>query len=201
MEIYNEVLQMSISDVINHPLLAYDESIDEYIREPQVFNDIDTDEIYSLFFALATRHINIEEKEENQLKYLFQSIERQLIKISRVIEPDIDQFISALEYADLTIINFLLYFIFSTNNVILMEDFINAILECNFDEDRNFNILYIFKNFYIENELNESLFIILVSSENWKIVLDLIESSVNENEKLLDIINGFGDAELLEYFN
>ena len=77
MEVYEQVCEMSNMDIISHPLLAYDESVDDYIREklenPESDNII-TDEIYSLFLSLATKHLEIEGNEEDNLKYLFKSI-------------------------------------------------------------------------------------------------------------------------------
>lgn len=205
MEIYDEVLQMCNSNVINHPLLAYDEPIDDYIRERSTnyisSDGIETDEIYSLFLALATRHIKIEENEGEPLKYLFQSIGQQLRKISDVIEPDVDQFISSLGYVDLNIIPFLLDMILLTGNPIMIDEFITAILELDFDDDRNYDILDVFRKFYAENEFDENLFISLITNDNWRIVVDLIESSLNEYENFQKLIEEYGDEEVYDYFN
>lgn len=205
MEIFNEVLQMSNTEVINHPLLSYDESIEDYIREKLTnyvsSENIKTDEIFSLFLALATRHIKIEESEGESLKYLFYSIEYQLRKISDFIELDIDQFISSLEYVDLNIIPFLLDMILSTRNIVLIDSFISSILELDFDDDRTSDILDVFRKFYAENESDEILFTVLITNDSWKLIIDLIESSLSENENFNQIIEEYGDDDIKEYFN
>lgn len=202
MEIYEQVCEMSNSDIINHPLLAYDESVDDYIREklenPECDN-ITTDEIYSLFLSLATRHLEIEENEGDNLKYLFKSIESQLEKISKFIELDSNQLVASLEYIDISMIPFILYLILSKDDYQIMSDFVNGILALDFDEDRNYEIFKLLKGFHSENEDNKSLFRILISSENWMSAVDMIRYSLDSNNQLETILQEEGD-EIYEYF-
>lgn len=180
MEIYEKVLEMTEDQIINHKLLAYDEDLYDYIKDEE---NIDID-FYTLFIALATEQIKNEEKIGENLKYLSKIIRKQLVKISKIIEIDIRQFIESLEFADFIIIKFMLEILIDNNDYNNLELLIEAILELDNDEDRNIEIVKILKDF-ISNNSNNNLLIILGTNNictDCDFIKEMIESLMDEYE-------------------
>jgi hypothetical protein len=203
MEIYLEVLDLSKDEIINHPLLAYDESIYDYIY------DSENTEIFSLFLALATRHIEIEEKQEENLKYLFNSIKSQLYKISSFYNNilDIDQLISSLEYVDMGIISHILYMIYDSDRLTYVTNlryFISAVLELDFDEEINIEILNLVKEFINRHTFDQDIFLIMIENENWKVVSDCIQNFLDvsdDKNQYFVLLENTQNEEIIEYFS
>lgn len=132
MEIYENVELMKPSEILNHPLMDFEEDLYEYWESnPEI------DQHYILFFALATKGILNAEKEGDNIFYLLKNIEVRFTELVKYLGEDSDQFKDSLPFIDSIILMKVLEILFHNDYSL---EIINSILDIE-PEDSRYDIL------------------------------------------------------------
>ena len=107
--LYEQVANMTREKIESHPLLLCDKSFIDYIKGYiKIEDDVETDDYFTLFLVLASQQIYYSEKDNDNIKYLLDSIKEKLDKILKLVDVEKSTLHDAGEYLQPTMLKFLL---------------------------------------------------------------------------------------------
>lgn len=205
MSVWERVLNMDEDEISNCILLDLDEDIYEYIHSD------DVSEFISYFFALASRKIDITEKEGDKIDLFIKVFDTRLKEIIDIIGEDEDQYIDCIENADILLVERLLIFLYHEyKNISAVCKIIDHIL--NMENNRSDKLIkLIISMIGVDFDMNdEDIFETIISNENWIKMKEVIDNIISEEQELyllmkrkiyLQINKKEIDTGICEYYN
>ena len=186
------VNSMEREEVINHPLLIFNEDITNYLKT----DEADKFDIFILFSVLVSKLLDYTENEGDNLLGYQNGIIKRLEEIYKMLEPDFDVFRDIISYegTDIFMIEMILLSLLEDfyKNIIFLE-LLEYILDSKDEIENHDEILTIVKRIIIENLLDDyKVFTCLIENENWYLMIEIIDEMISNNNEFINLINEWG---------
>ena len=186
------VNSMEREEIINHPLLIFNEDITNYLKT----DEADKFDIFILFSVLVSKLLDYTENEGDNLLGYQNGIIKRLEEIYKMLEPDFDVFRDIISYegTDIFMIEMILLSLLEDfyKNIIFLE-LLEYILESKDEIENHDEILTIVKRIIIENLLDDyKVFTCLIENENWYLMIEIIDEMISNNNEFINLINEWG---------
>ena len=186
------VNSMEREEIINHPLLIFNEDITNYLKT----DEADKFDIFILFSVLVSKLLDYTENEGDNLLGYQNGIIKRLEEIYKMLEPDFDVFRDIISYegTDIFMIEMILLSLLEDfyKNIIFLE-LLEYILESKDEIENHDEILTIVKRIIIENLLDDyKVFTCLIENENWYFMIEIIDEMISNNNEFINLINEWG---------
>ena len=186
------VNSMEREEVINHPLLIFNEDITNYLKT----DEADKFDIFILFSVLVSKLLDYTENEGDNLLGYQNGIIKRLEEIYKMLEPDFDVFRDIISYegTDIFMIEMILLSLLEDfyKNIIFLE-LLEYILDGKDEIENHDEILTIVKRIIIENLLDDyKVFTCLIENENWYLMIEIIDEMISNNNGFINLINEWG---------
>ena len=186
------VNSMKREEVINHPLLIFNEDITNYLKT----DEADKFDIFILFSVLVSKLLDYTENEGDNLLGYQNGIIKRLEEIYKMLEPDFDVFRDIISYegTDIFMVEMILLSLLEDfyKNIIFLE-LLEYILDGKDEIENHDEILTIVKRIIIENLLDDyKVFTCLIENENWYLMIEIIDEMISNNNGFINLINEWG---------
>lgn len=186
------VNSMEREEVINHPLLIFNEDITNYLKT----DEADKFDIFILFSVLVSKLLDYTENEGDNLLGYQNGIIKRLEEIYKMLEPDFDVFRDIISYegTDIFMVEMILLSLLEDfyKNIIFLE-LLEYILDSKDEIENHDEILTIVKRIIIENLLDDyKVFTCLIENENWYLMIEIIDEMISNNNEFINLINEWG---------
>lgn len=186
------VNSMEREEIINHPLLIFNEDITNYLKT----DEADKFDIFILFSVLVSKLLDYTENEGDNLLGYQNGIIKRLEEIYKMLEPDFDVFRDIISYegTDIFMVEMILLSLLEDfyKNIIFLE-LLEYILESKDEIENHDEILTIVKRIIIENLLDDyKVFTCLIENENWYLMIEIIDEMISNNNEFINLINEWG---------